>query len=86
MAYFKLIDKNRTDGFVDIFKAPRGSQILYYKIEEIVGMKPHPLNGIPLALEVDGWADDNAFPGDIYETEDFVLVCLSEAEYYEYQD
>ena len=34
--YFKLIDKNRKDSYVDIFKAPRGSQIVYCKIEDIV--------------------------------------------------
>lgn len=47
--YFKLIDKNRKDGFVDIFKAPRGSQIMFYKIEDIVGMKLHPLTEVPYA-------------------------------------
>lgn len=84
--YFKLIDKNRKDGWADIFRAPRGSQIMYDKIEDIVGMKPHPLTDVPYAIELDGWADDNAFPGEIYETEDFVVVCLSEEEYLEYQD
>lgn len=79
--YFKLIDKSRMDGYIDIFKAPRGSQIMFYKIEDIVGMKPHPLTEVPYALELDGWADDDAFPGEIYETEDFVVVCLSEEEY-----
>ena len=84
--YFKLIDKNRKDGWVDIFRVPRGSQIMYDKIEDIVGMKPHPLTDVPYAIELDGWADDDAFPGDVYETEDFVVVCLSEEEYLEYQD
>ena len=84
--YFKLIDKSRMDGYVDIFKAPRGSQIMYCKIEDIVGMKLHPLTDVPYALELDGWADDDAFPGDVYETEDFVVICLSEEEYLEYQD
>jgi hypothetical protein len=84
--YFKLIDKTRKDGWVDIFMAPRGSQIMYNKIEDIVGMKPHPLTDVPYALELDGWADDDAFPGDVYETEDFVVECLSEEEYLEYQD
>ena len=86
MAYFKIIDKNRTDGFVDIVEAPRGSQIMFYKIEDIVGMKLHPLTEVPYAMELDGWADDNAFPGEIYETEDFVVECLSWEEYLEYQD
>ena len=83
--YFKLIDKNRTDGYIDIFRAPRGRQIMFYKIEDIVGDKLHT-NGVPLALELDGWADDDAFPGVIFETEDFVVECISEEEYLEYQD
>lgn len=81
---FKLIDKSRKDGFVDIFKAPRGSQIMFDKIEDIVGMKLCPLTEVPYAIELDSWADDIAFPGDIYETEDFVVECLSEEEYEEY--
>lgn len=83
--YFKIIDKNRTDGFVNIVKAPRGGQVMFCEIEDIVGMKLHPLTDVPYAMEVDGWADDDAFPGDIYETEDFVVECLTEDEYLEYQ-
>ena len=83
--YFKLIDKHRTDGRVDIFEAPRGSQVVFHKIQGIVGDKLHT-NGIPLSLEVDGWADDSAFPGEIFETEDFVLESLSEEEYLEYAE
>ena len=85
MGYFKLIDKSRKDGFIDIFKASRGSQIMFDKIWDIVGDKLHT-NGIPLALELDGWADDDAFPGEIFETEDFVVECLSLEEFLEYQD
>ena len=86
MGYFKVIDKNRKDGFVDIIKAPRGSQIMFDTIDEIVGMKPHPLTEVPYAMEVDGWADDDASPGEVYETEDFVVECITEEEYWEYQD
>lgn len=86
MGYFMIYDKSRTDGFVDIVKAPRGSQIMYDKIEDIVGMKLHPLTEVPYAIEVDGWVDDIAFPGEVYETEDFVVDCISWEEYLEYQD
>lgn len=82
--YFKLIDKRRTDGRVDIIKAPAGSQRLFAEIEEMVDMKPCPANDIPYALEVDGWGE-LACEGEIYETEDFVVECLSYKEYFEYE-
>ena len=83
MAHFKIIDKNRKDGFVNIVDAPFGSQVLFAEIEDIVGMKECPCNGIPYALEVDGWGELCSY-GEVYETEDFVVVCLSPSEYYEY--
>ena len=83
--YFKVIDKNRKDGRVDIVDAPAGSQVIYDMIDEIVEDKPAAGTGIPLSIEVDSWAEI-ACEGEIYETEDFVVECLSEEEYNEYQD
>ena len=83
--YFKIIDKNRTDGFVNIVRAPFGSQVLFAEIEDIVGMKPCPANDIPYALEVDGWGE-LACEGEIYETEDFVVVALPYEDYRDYID
>ena len=82
--YFKVIDKNRTDGCIEYIDAPEGSQVLYDVIDDMVGEKLHT-NGIPLNIEVDGWSE-LACIGEIYETEDFVVECLSEEEYLEYQD
>lgn len=82
--YFKVIDKNRTDGRIDyvdnLRRTPDG---IYELIEEIVGDMECPCNGIPYKIEVDGWAD-LACEGEIYETKDFVVECLSEEEYKEY--
>ena len=81
--YFKVIDKNRTDGhheYVDNWlKYP---DEMWCVIEEIVGDKECPANGIPYKYEVDGWAD-LACEGEIYETRDFVVECLTEEEYEE---
>lgn len=81
--YFKIIDKNRTDGRIDIINNGRDKGILYDEIEEIVGDKECPCNGIPYPIEVDGWGE-LACIGEIYETEDFVVVCISEEEYNDY--
>ena len=82
--YCKVIDKNRTDGRIDyvdnLRRTPDG---IYELIEEIVGDMECPCNGIPYKIEVDGWAD-LAGEGEIYETKDFVVACLSEEEYKEY--
>ena len=82
--YFKVIDKHRTDGRVEIIdnllRKPDG---IYEIIEEIVEDKECPVNDIPYKIEVDGWAD-LACVGEIYETIDFVVECLSEEEYEEY--
>lgn len=82
--YFKVIDKNRTDGrceYVDNYR--RIQDGIYEIIEEIVGDMECPCNGIPYKIEVEGWADI-ACIGEIYETKDFVVECLSEEEYKEY--
>ena len=82
--YFKVIDKNRKDGRIDIVDAPEGSQIIYEKINEIVGDKVNPVNGILFSIEVDGWGE-LACVDEIYETRDFVVECISEEDYLEYQ-
>ena len=82
MAYFKIIDKTRKDGFVNTVS---GASALFDEIEDIVGMKECPCNGIPYALEVEGWGELCAI-GEIYETEDFVVECLTLEEWLEYQD
>lgn len=82
--YFKVIDKNRTDGHIEyvdnLLQKPDG---IYCIIEEIVGDMECPCNGIPYKIEVDGWCD-LACIGEIYETRDFVVECLSKEEYDEY--
>lgn len=84
--YFKVIDKNRSDGRIDIIdnvrRCPDG---IFETIEEIVGDKECPANGIPYKMEVEGWSE-LACIGEIYETRDFVVECLSEEEYNEYND
>lgn len=81
--YFKIIDKNRMDGHIEycdnILQRPDN---MFDLIEEIVGDKECPANGIPYKIEVDGWAD-LACVGEIYETRDFVVECLDEDEYKE---
>ena len=76
--YFKVIDKNRTDGRVDIVEASE----LYETIDGIVGDKKAPC-GMPYSVEVDGWGELCTW-GETYETEDFVVVCLTDEEYEEY--
>lgn len=83
--YFKIIDKRRTDGHIRIVDAPSGSQLLFCEIEELVGMLPNPINGIPHALEVDGWGE-LACIDEVYESAEFVVHCISEEDYEEYND
>ena len=83
-SYFKVIDKNRTDGHIEIVdNLLQRPDCIYDIIEEIVGDKECPANRIPYKIEVDGWCD-LACEGEIYETRDFVVVCLSEEEYNNY--
>lgn len=67
-----------------VVKAPFGSQILYREIEDIVGMKKY-WNGIPYALEVDGWGE-LACVGELYESDEgeFVVEAITEEEYNEF--
>lgn len=80
--YFKIIDKIHNHR--KVVDAPTGSQLLYYEIEEIVGMLPNPCNDIPHALEVDGWGE-MACEGDTYEADEFEVKCITENEYKEWQ-
>lgn len=81
--YFKIIDKSHNNRRY-VVKAPVGSQLLFCEIEELVGMLPCPENGIPHALEVDGWGE-MACEGDIYEADEFDVECITEEEYDEWQ-
>ena len=81
--YFKVIDKNRMDGRIDYVDGDEEG--MYDIIESIVGDNECPCNGIPYSIEIDGWCD-LACEGDIYETKDIVVECLSEEEFNEYQD
>lgn len=82
--YFKVIDKRKTDGHVEVLdnlrRTPDG---MYEIIEEIVEDKECPCNGIPYKIEVEEWAD-LACIDEIYETKDFVAMCIDEEEYKEY--
>lgn len=80
MAFFRIIFKTKRHASVYVFHT-NGSQMLYTVIEEHIGLKPHPSNGIPLALEIDGWGDDQATIGDVYETDDLDVICISEEEF-----
>lgn len=85
--YFKVIDKNRTDGHIEYIdnqrRVPDG---MYETIEEIVGDKECTNTGGNLyKIEVEDWCD-LACVGEIYETREFVVECLSEEDYREYQE
>ena len=61
----------------------RGSQMMAAEVGSFAGAALHT-NNIPLWLELDGWADDDAFPGETFETEQgFSVHCLTEEEYRE---
>lgn len=62
---------------------PRGSQVLFSEIDRLIPGAIHT-NGVPLALEIDGWADDSAAEGDTFETVFGLTVeSISEDEYRE---
>ena len=83
--YFKVIDKNRMDGHIEyVDNLRRRPDGMFETIEEIVGDEECPCNGIPYKIEVEGWCD-LAREDEVYETKDFVVVCLSEEEFQEYQ-
>lgn len=80
--YFKIINKKKNRRMVA--DAPAGSQVLYSEIEEMVGMLPSPENGIPHALEVDGWGE-MACEGDTYKADEFDVECITKEEYNQWQ-
>lgn len=86
--YFKVIDKNRTDGRIDYIdndgqSGYAGSE-MYDAIEEVVGDMECPSSGVPYPIEVDGWCD-LACEGDTYKADEFDIECITEEEYNEWQ-
>lgn len=81
MAFYKItFEDNRPDIYVKHFN---GDQMMFEEIQALVGDAP-ARNDYPLCLELDGWADDMAAPGDTYETDyGFTVECISEEEYRE---
>lgn len=67
-----------------VVKAPFGSQILYDIIDDIIGTKTAQ-NGIPYAIEVDGWGE-LACVGELYESDEgeFIVEAITEEEYNEF--
>ena len=80
--YFKIINKNHNRRHV--VDAPPGRQLLFYEIEDIVGMESNPANDIPHALEVNGWGE-LACIGETYDADDFNVECITKEEYDEWQ-
>lgn len=68
-AIFRIIDKRETSGRI------RYSSIgsLYGIVDRLVGDKLCE-NGIPVAIEVDSWAELADY-GEVFETEDVVVIC-----------
>lgn len=63
-----------------VVKTTNGGLELYDTVEEMVGEKKNPANGIPYAIEVDNWGE-LATIGEYYETPEFLVECISEEEY-----
>lgn len=80
MSFFRI---KTTAGKTTYVNHEPGSQAVYDEIDRIVGEKPHPVTGVPQSIEFDGWADDQAYIGDVRETEDYTIECISEEEYRE---
>ena len=79
--FFKICSTGRKE---TVYVCHRnGSQNLYAAIQDLVGDTPCPVNDIPYCLEVDGWGDDQAAEGDVYEGDGFTVECISEDEYRE---
>lgn len=68
-AIFRIIDKHDRSGRIRY--SSLGS--LYGNIERLVGEK-FCENGIPVAIEVEGWAELADFD-EVFETEDIVVIC-----------
>lgn len=68
MIQFRILDKNDKSGRVRY--ATHNN--LYNRVEEIVGDKLAD-NGIPVAIEVEGWGE-LAGVDEVYETDDIVVI------------
>lgn len=79
MSFFRIqFEKDKYNGNRIYVCHPSGSQKMYAEIEGLAPGAIHS-NGVPLALEVDGWADDQACHGDVFETaEGFSIECITE--------
>lgn len=87
MGYYRIVfdggkwnGKSRSPIYV---KHWNGSQLLFCEVNELIGDKTN-MWGYPLCLEIDGWGDDQACVGDVYETDEgFNVECISEEEFNE---
>ena len=68
-AYFRIIDKHDPSG--RSYYSSLDS--LFEDIEGLVGERLHK-NGIPIAIEVEGWAELATYE-EIWENEDIVVLC-----------
>lgn len=81
MSFFRITFANRRPGRHVCHR--NGSQRMYAEIMEIAPCAIER-NDVPLALELDGWADDQACVGDVYDTDEgFSVECITEEEYRE---
>lgn len=83
MSYIKITPAAESGHRTRYIYHKPGSQAVYSALDEIVGEKLHPVTGIPMSIEFDGWADDMAAPGDTREMEDFTIECITEEEFRE---
>lgn len=80
MSFFKIHFKGRRgETFV---RHNNGDQRIYAVIDEVEPDLMMP-NGVPASLEADGWADDQAAPGDGFSAETFTVDCITEEEFRE---
>lgn len=68
-AIFRIIDKKDVSGRIRY--SSLGS--LYGTIDRLVGGKLHT-NGIPVAMEVEGWAELAEYD-EVWENKDIVVIC-----------
>lgn len=81
MSFFKITFEKSTKRRNIFVYHVRGSQRIYSEIEDIAPDATHT-NGIPLTLKLDGWADDQACPGDTFDTEEgFTVECITEDQF-----
>lgn len=68
-ANFRILDKRDKNGRASY--ASLGT--IYNIVDRMVGDKLHN-NGIPIAIEVEGWAELASYD-DVWENEDIVVIC-----------